>query len=130
MGQRRAVIDVPAVPHGPWMARRVVAAILVGWELAGLVEDAQLLVTELVTNAYRHAGGTDSFELELTYRAAGVRISLVDGSAIRPVVRELGQPGPNGRGMRLVEQLAARWGADDHQGGKRVWFDLQANDER
>jgi hypothetical protein len=53
-----------------------------------------------------------------------LRIGVVDGSSIRPVVQELSHERPRGRGMRMVEAIADRWGADDHEGGKRVWFDL------
>jgi hypothetical protein len=54
-----------------------------------------------------------------------LRIAVVDGSSIRPVVQELSNDRPRGRGLRMVESIAERWGADDHDGGKRVWFDLR-----
>jgi len=133
MGQWRAVVDVPAALTGPTMARRVVAAVMDGWDLSELSDDAQLVVTELVTNAYQHAPGTDSFELEIVRRSDGVRIMLADGSSIRPVIRALDaaeNDGPSGRGMALVEHLSADWGAEDHHGGKRVWLDLLLPDGR
>ena len=75
----------------------------------------------MVANAYRHAPGTDSFELELVELGDGVRISLADGSSIRPIVRELADDAPSGRGLHIVEVLVDEWGAEDHHGGKRVW---------
>lgn len=130
MAQLRASIDVPASVQGPAAARRVVAALLLVWELPDLCDDAELVVSELVTNAYRHAPGTASFELELVRQEAGVRIALADGNAIRPVVAELkADHQPSGRGMAIVARLAARWGAEDHHaGGKRVWVDLERAD--
>jgi len=126
MAQWRALIDVPASAHGPAAARHVVAALLPVWELPELSADAELVVSELVTNAYRHAPGTDSFELELVRQSDGVRISLADGNAVRPVIAELhADHQPTGRGMAIVAALAVRWGAEDHHGGKRVWVDLQ-----
>jgi len=126
MGQWRASVDVPASVQGPAAARGVVAAVLPVWELPDLSDDAQLVVSELVTNAYRHAPGTDSFELELVRQSDGVRISLADGNAVRPVIAELhADHQPTGRGMAIVAALAVRWGAEDHHGGKRVWVDLQ-----
>lgn len=124
MSQWRAVIDVPASLHGPAAARQVVAALLPMWDLADLVADAQLIVTELVTNAYQHAPGSDSFELEILGDVNRIRIALADGSAVRPVIAELDETRPGGRGMRIVAALATEWGAEDHHGGKRVWVEL------
>jgi anti-sigma regulatory factor (Ser/Thr protein kinase) len=122
VGQWRAVIDLPATVHAPASARAVVGSVLRAWELAEISADAQLVISELVTNAYRHAPGTDSFELELAKLSDdGVRISLADGSSIRPIVRELASDAPSGRGMHIVEMLVSEWGAEDHHGGKRIW---------
>ena len=125
MAQWRASIDVPATSRGPAAARRVVSAMLPVWGLADLTDDAELVVSELVTNAYLHAPGTDSFELELVRRAEGVRISLADGASVRPIIADLGDEHPSGRGMAIIAQLATGWGAEDHHGGKRVWVDLE-----
>ena len=129
MAQWRASVDVPATERGPGAARRVVSALLPVWGLSDLRDDAELVVSELVTNAYLHAPGTDSFELELVKRPQGVRISLADGASIRPVIAELSHDGPNGRGMAIVETLCTRWGAEDHHGGKRVWVDVERRPE-
>lgn len=124
MGQWRATVDLPTDPDGPRAARRIVTALLDVWDLSALSADAELVVSELVTNAYRHAAGSGGFELEVVGRTDGVWIALADGSAIRPVVEELSPDGTTGRGMALVAALAADWGADDWHGGKRVWVDL------
>ncbi len=126
MSQWRAVIDVPGSVHGPAAARQVVAALLPMWGIGRVTADAQLIVTELVTNAYQHAPGADSFELELELLGypERLRIALADGSAVRPVIAELDETRPTGRGMRIVASLATEWGAEDHHGGKRVWVDL------
>jgi anti-sigma regulatory factor (Ser/Thr protein kinase) len=124
MAQMRALFDIPATEHGPSAARRVVTAVLSAWGLADLRADAVLIVSELVTNAYQHAPGTDSLELELVRRDNGVRIWLADNSAVMPVIRELVGPERRGRGMYIVAALATAWGAEPHHGGKRVWVDL------
>jgi anti-sigma regulatory factor (Ser/Thr protein kinase) len=124
VAQWRASIDVPATIDGPAAARRVIAALLPVWELPALRDSAELVVSELVTNAYLHAPGSDSFELEIVRRENGVRIGLADGNSIRPMLRELGGEEPSGRGMSLVAALASAWGAEDHHGGKRVWVVL------
>lgn len=124
MGQWRASIDVPATSHGPGAARRVISALLPAWGLSDLRDDAELVVSELVTNAFLHAPGTDSFELELVRRGEGVRIALADGASVRPVIADLNHDQPGGRGMAIIASLASAWGAEDHHGGKRVWVDL------
>jgi anti-sigma regulatory factor (Ser/Thr protein kinase) len=124
MGQWRAKADIPATPLGPATARHVVTALLEGWQLSEVAADAALVVSELVTNAVQHAPMTDSFELELLCHDERLRISLADGSSIRPVVRELRAEHPRGRGMRLVSELTDDWGAEDLGTGKRVWVEL------
>ncbi len=125
MGQWRATADIPATVRGPAAARHLVGTLLRGWQLEPLIDAAELVVSELVTNAILHAPGEDSHELELVAHAGRLRITVADGSAIRPmVVAELHPDQPHGRGLHIVEALATRWGVDDHHGGKRLWVEL------
>lgn len=127
MSRWQAVADIPATIHGPAVARRFVAALLTARGLEHVSYQAQLVVNELVTNAYQHAPGTDSFELELIATDTHLRIALADGSAVRPTIAELNRDAPRGRGMRIIAALATRWGAEDHRGGKRVWAEIAIN---
>lgn len=120
----RASFDLPATAHAVKSARDVVGAVLAGWHLADLSDDAQLIVSELVTNVLRHAPGPESYELDFVRRANGVQVGLADGSSVRPVVAELDHTRTTGRGMRVVEHLASTWGVDEYAGGKRVWVVL------
>jgi anti-sigma regulatory factor (Ser/Thr protein kinase) len=89
-------------------------------------DDLELLVSELVTNVVRHAG-TD---MVLTLRADSeqVCLSVEDLSSQMPQMRE--NPGETGGwGLRLVDQLASRWGITRTSSGKRVWV-LLARDPR
>ena len=124
MGELRARVDVPADAFGPTMARRLVVATTVGWGLASLSADAELVVSELVTNALLHAPGPESFELCVVRRPGGIRLELADGSSIAPVIRELEDGRPGGRGLRIVQTIAVAWGHDEEGGGKRVWVEL------
>ena len=100
-------------------------AILNAWSLQPLVYQAQLVASELVTNAFQHAPGTDSFELQVSLgHGENLRIALADGSAIKPTIAELDHERRTGRGMRIVQAICTRWGSDQHQGGKRVWAEL------
>jgi anti-sigma regulatory factor (Ser/Thr protein kinase) len=118
-----ARIDLPPTVASVPLARRLAREVLRTWQAPQDHDDAQLLVTELVANVVDHVGG-DVLTLEFTLGGAWLRIAVVDGSAIRPVVREMSHEQERGRGMRMVAAIADRWGAEDHDGGKRVWFEL------
>ncbi|MDT0274764.1 ATP-binding protein [Blastococcus sp. DSM 46792] len=107
------------------VARHVVLELMRAWGVPHDREDAALLVTELVANVVDHVEGDAELTLEIGASENWLRIAVVDGSAIRPVVRELSLDEPRGRGMRMVQAIADRWGAEDHLGGKRVWFELR-----
>lgn len=111
---------VTALPR----CRAAAGAVLSGWGLASISEDVQLVASELVANAIKHAPGSEAYELEFVRRGRGVRVAVADGSSLRPVVRELSSERLGGRGMVIVETLAAAWGWDERPGGKRVWADL------
>ncbi|MGY1712247.1 ATP-binding protein [Geodermatophilus sp. SYSU D00758] len=119
-----AAVDLPPVPRSVPAARHAVREVLAAWEAPQDRDDAALLVTELVSNVVDHVAGEAAIRLELEYSDGWLRIAVLDGSAVRPVVRELDTGRPRGRGMLLVQLIADRWGAEDHEGGKRVWFDL------
>jgi anti-sigma regulatory factor (Ser/Thr protein kinase) len=126
MSTRSASIDLPPTAGSVPVARHLVQELLQAWEVPHDREDAALLVTELVANVVDHVQGEASLTLELSLSGDWLRIAVVDGSSIRPVVQALSHDRPRGRGLRMVEAIAVRWGADDHGGGKRVWFDLPA----
>jgi anti-sigma regulatory factor (Ser/Thr protein kinase) len=124
MSSFAASVDLLPVPRSVRLARHLVGDLLAAWGSPHAVDDAALLVTELVANVVDHVGGDATFRLELTLDGEWLRIAVVDGSAVRPVVRELSTERLRGRGMQLVVALAERWGVEDHDGGKRVWFEL------
>jgi anti-sigma regulatory factor (Ser/Thr protein kinase) len=124
MSTLTASVDLQPTARAVVTARRVVGELLTAWAAPHDRQDAELLVTELVANVVDHAGGESVLTLEVTLSGAWLRIAVTDGSAIRPVVQELDHTAVRGRGMQLVEAIADRWGAEDHQGGKRVWLEL------
>lgn len=126
MASLRAIVDVPLQLRRAGDIRATVAGTLRAWDVADLVDDAVLIASELFASAVRDAPGPESVELELTRQGDTVRLALADGSTIRPIVGELSSEATSGRGLQIVEALAARWGADDNHGGKRVWVELTA----
>lgn len=104
-------------------ARRFVDQVLSRWRCGAQLDDVQLLVSELVTNAVVHAGS----EVEVAVRllAGSVRIEVVD----RAPVDTLAPSAPtdhdeHGRGLLLVETMASAWGVEPLEGGKSVWFEV------
>ena len=105
-------------------ARRFVGDTLRAWGLHGEVADAELLVSELVTNAVLHARSGASVSVD---RSGSIfRIAVCDDSAAVPRVRDYGPDAVTGRGMLLVDRIADRWGVEEHTDGKCVWFEVEA----
>ncbi|MGY1801878.1 ATP-binding protein [Blastococcus sp. SYSU D00922] len=125
MSSRTASVDLPPTAASVPAARHLVLELLRVWDVPHDREDAALLVTELVSNVVDHVGGEANLSLELEVSDDWLRIAVADGSSVRPVVRELSTERSRGRGMRMVQAIADRWGAEDHRGGKRVWFELR-----
>lgn len=95
---------------------------LAEWNLDGLRDTAALLTSEVVTNSVLHAR-TD-VEVTVTRLDDGVAIEVSDGSRRAPVRRLQVDEATTGRGVELLEQLAARWDVTLHEDGKTVRFTL------
>jgi two-component sensor histidine kinase len=95
---------------------------LAAHDLDGTTDLAGLLVTELVTNAVRHATGSYSVGVELV--DGHLHIEVADRSPTPPVhiQPETGRVG--GWGVHIVAELASAWGVESTGDGKVVWFDL------
>jgi PAS domain S-box-containing protein len=105
-------------------ARRFAEAALAPWLDAAVHETAVLLVSELVTNALRHAGR--GVELRLHRGSRCVYVQVEDGDPRLPRLREPDLVEEGGRGLHLVDSLATRWGARITRRGKVVWFEMPA----
>ena len=121
----RACFDLPPVETAPLIARTLVRTSLTAWGATELVDAAVLVVSEMVTNAVVHVGGTAALELRIERHGQEVHLALADGSSVRPLARELEDDDPHGRGIHLIEAVADRWETRDHQGGKQVWVALR-----
>jgi anti-sigma regulatory factor (Ser/Thr protein kinase) len=125
MSALTASVDLRPVARSVPAARHLVVGLLRAWGGPQDVDDTALLVTELVANVVDHVGGDASMTLEVTLFGEWLRIAVVDGSSVQPVLRELREDNPRGRGLQLVQRIADRWGSEDHRGGKRVWFEVR-----
>lgn len=120
-----------AQPASVSAARRFVRKVLTDAAApVGLVDDAALVVTELVANAVLHAGGPIQLLTAVAEDAASVRIEVADSSPVPPVLREYGTAASTGRGLTLVARLSTAWGVERADAGKRVWVELSHGSER
>lgn len=85
-------------------------------------DTAELLTSELVTNALLHAGTDLTVHVERDEDR--VRIAVDDGSDVAPVLGDPDSDDVGGRGLPLVAILATRWGWEPLPSGKRVWFEV------
>lgn len=113
-------VTVTCGPEGPGEARRLALECAQTHGFAG--DDLALVVTELVTNAVRH--GSPPVEVEIDTCGHCVTVVVADGSSVRPVRRAAGDGDEGGRGLLLVDLLAAEQGVRPSGSGKAVWAEL------
>jgi anti-sigma regulatory factor (Ser/Thr protein kinase) len=123
-----------AVPTAPKTARDFTRATLAGWRLDDLFDDAEMTVSELVTNALRHGlrglrqpRRPHPVQLVLVHNEHRLLSVVTDPSGQVPVPSRPEESTETGRGLCIVEAVTSRWGwAPLGTGGKAVWaaFDV------
>ncbi|MFJ6013226.1 SpoIIE family protein phosphatase [Streptomyces sp. NPDC092952] len=113
-----AVWPVEADPVAVARVRQDAARQLRAWGLEELVFTTELVLSELVTNAIRHAGGPVEVRL---IRAKQLTCEVSDPSATQPRMRRALLTDEGGRGLYLVAQLTTRWGSRYTRRGKTIW---------
>jgi anti-sigma regulatory factor (Ser/Thr protein kinase) len=103
-------LTLPASGQPVRLARQVTREVLIAWGLAHVEESAVLLVSELVTNAIRHATSTDAITLELQVAQTWLRIQAYRCRPGLAVPRTTGEFDESGFGLAIVDCLAGRWG--------------------
>jgi PAS domain S-box-containing protein len=127
-----SVASQAAASYGPTSesvpaARRLVRDALASWGAHDVVDDAVLLVSELVTNAVVHAG--TRVDVLCRYDGGRIQIEVVDRHPPRMLPLDVGVGPPpldreGGRGLYLCAMLASAWGVEYRAGSKRVWIRL------
>jgi serine/threonine-protein kinase RsbW len=117
----------PSTPASAGQARRFVETVLHETDLDDLSYAATLLVSELAANAVLHTG--TPLTVVVAPRDHGVRVEVHDGSHQLPVRKHYSNLSGTGRGLLLIERMAATWGADLTADGKVVWFELDDHTE-
>ncbi|MFJ8308577.1 MULTISPECIES: SpoIIE family protein phosphatase [unclassified Streptomyces] len=116
---------LPREPRSVGRARELARAQLLAWDLDGLVETTELLVSELVTNALRYGDGEIRLRL---LRDRTLVCEVWDAGLVQPRRRRARDTDEGGRGLQLVGLLSAAWGARRTPRGKTVWFELALPD--
>ncbi|GHH83174.1 ATP-binding protein [Streptomyces sulfonofaciens] len=121
--------QLPRTPRSAGRARALLRSQLAAWGIAGEpAETAELLLSELVTNAVRHAGTPRGREIavRLARYEGRLRVEVADADDRRPLPRTADLDDTGGRGLRLVHLLAERWGCCPRRYGigKAVWAEV------
>ncbi|MEU3982034.1 SpoIIE family protein phosphatase [Streptomyces sp. NPDC026672] len=117
-----ATWEVPADPALVAPVRKQVVEQLDAWSLAEAAFTAELVVSELVTNAIRY--GSAPVRLRLIHDAATLICEVSDASHTAPHLRRARTWDEGGRGLMLVAQLTQRWGSRHTAEGKTIWAEL------
>jgi anti-sigma regulatory factor (Ser/Thr protein kinase) len=131
--QTLPAFEVDGGLHAPSLVRRRVTGYLAGALDAGLLHDAELLVSEVVTNAVLHGGASDGSPIGVSVDVLPdrVRVAVTDPGCgfDRPAVPRARADAAGGNGLVLLERLAADW---DVESGERncVWFELERGSRR
>jgi anti-sigma regulatory factor (Ser/Thr protein kinase) len=130
---RQTSLELAALPTAVSCARGHVRSVVLEWGLAGLADTAELLVSELMTNALRASEGLPTagppvVRLWLASDRACLVIHVWDGSEHFPVRQHAGPAAESGRGLMLVEHLAKDWGSYRKGKGKVVWAVMSTDD--
>jgi anti-sigma regulatory factor (Ser/Thr protein kinase) len=115
-------LSLRAVPDAAPVARGALRVLLSGTPFEDRLDDGELAISELVTNAVLH--GRAPITLRLVRTDHCVRVEVRDGSPVSPSFSMLDPTAVTGRGLMLISAASDRWGVEPEPDGKRVWFEL------
>lgn len=105
-------------------ARVLMRSVLALWDCDDPDAAGELMTSEIVSNAVRHAAGVLALQFEISVLESMVRVTVEDPASAPPVLRAHNVDASGGRGLLLVESLATRWGSNPTDRGKAVWFEF------
>lgn len=115
---------LPASPIAAPVARQLLGRACRSWAVADLLESAELVASELVANAVRHAAGP--VVLTVSLHQGHLQISVGDESPALPHLYPASATDEHGRGLLMIEALCADWGTTSVGAGKIVWAKVAA----
>ncbi|HYH51348.1 MAG TPA: response regulator [Acidimicrobiia bacterium] len=124
-GRQSAKLDLGPAMSDVRLARDFLSAHCARWGCDDILEDGQLVVSELVTNAVVHAG--QRCELGIVFRNGWLRVEVRDRGTGGPEVQAPSEGSEHGRGLLLVSAMTKAWGVEPlAAGGKVVWAELRS----
>jgi anti-sigma regulatory factor (Ser/Thr protein kinase) len=118
-------LERAATPDAVPAARALLRQVLAGSPLSSRLEDGELALTELVTNAVLH--GRDPLAVRLVLDEEVLRAEVSDANPVSPSFTMLDPTAVTGRGLLLISAVSDRWGVEPSASGKVVWFELRAD---
>ena len=116
----RAERELPISSDAPRLARQFLRTASCSHHHRAVLDDAVLLVSELVTNSVQHGG--PPVVLAVDCDGEGLQVRVRDGSRNLPLPRDARAGAETGRGLALVDTVSDKWGVDPVPEGKHVWF--------
>ena len=117
-------LPLDAVPEAVPAARALLRHAVPGTGFAARVDDAELALSELVTNAVLH--GREPLQVSLVQSEDALRVEVCDANPVSPSFSMLDPTAVTGRGLMLISAVSDRWGVEPAHDGKVVWFELRA----
>jgi anti-sigma regulatory factor (Ser/Thr protein kinase) len=126
MSEAQAIREtLPAEIDSVPAARELASDLGSGLMAPGQLDNLTLVVTELVSNAVRHAASPDPVKLAITPKDGYICVQVTDsGRGLVPEPGAIGRDDGPGYGLFLVEQLSRRWGMTREGGRTRVWVEI------
>ncbi|MGA5038451.1 ATP-binding protein [Streptomyces capoamus] len=126
-GRPRCVFPFKAAPAEVGLLRNAAVRQLARWGMPAVLDEAEVVITELATNVVKHVGDGSAATLVLEWRSERLRLEVHDTSPALPAPRKADCFEECGRGLHLVAGLTADWGVVPTVAGKAVWCEVPIN---
>lgn len=117
-------LNLPMDLGAPSRARKFIEDVTCRAHGTNVLDEAKLLVSELVTNAVEHGAPPITVRIECDKRN-GLKVSVSDHSVAPIEPRQAAPLDENGRGLTLVQLISSAWGIEPSEDGKEVWFSIR-----
>jgi anti-sigma regulatory factor (Ser/Thr protein kinase) len=124
---RGTELTLASLPDAPSCGRLLVRRYLSAWGIAHMIDEAQLVMSELLTNAVKASAEFTTIQIRLAVLTGGMSllIEVRDCNPEPPVLKDASGDNEGGRGLMIVDALCERWGCyHPAHGSKAVWAEL------